>query len=118
MNREGIARARAARLARKAEFEAELESALHQLSQSQQRVRNADAMRRQLLDQVVPLVDAQVTDANAMAGAGEFDALRQLDTLTRRHDTRVRVLEATLKHVRAQDAVLVLLGPAFKEEAK
>jgi outer membrane protein TolC len=116
LNKEGIARAKAARLASKAVFEAELESAVHQLSQARRQLRNSQELRQQIVETVVPLADRQVADAAALAQAGEFDALRQLEVLSRRHETRIQVFEATLGQVRAQDTVLVLLGPAFKPD--
>jgi outer membrane protein, heavy metal efflux system len=116
LNREGIARARAAREAARAAFEAELESALHQLARAELRAANSEALHRQILDEVVPLADQQVADAAALAQAGEFDALRQLEVLARRHETRLQVLHATFDATRARDAVLMLLGPAFTEE--
>ncbi|MBK8207585.1 MAG: TolC family protein [Planctomycetes bacterium] len=116
LNREGIARARASRAAARAEFEAELEGALHALAQAQQKARHAEQLRAQFLREVVPLADQQVADANALADAGEFDALVQLEVLSRRHETRVKILEVLIAAAQAQDAVVALLGPAFKPQ--
>jgi hypothetical protein len=89
---------------------------VHQLSQARRQLRNSQELRQQIVDTVVPLADRQAADAAALAEAGEFDALRQLEVLSRRHETRIQVFEATLGQVRAQDIVLVLLGPAFKPD--
>lgn len=116
MNAEGIARARASRDAARASFETELEVALHQLAQARLRVANNAALRQQVLDEVVPLADRQVADASALAQAGDFDALRQLEVLSRRHETRLLVLQSAIDEIRARDAVLMLLGPVLNEQ--
>ena len=118
LNQEGIARARASRLAVRAEFEGELERLLHHLAQAEARLQSARALRDYVETDVAPLVDEQIADARRIADLGEFDALVQLDALSRRHETRVRVLEAILTEANAHEEVRALLGPTFRAEQK
>ena len=60
-------------------------------------------------------MDRQLADAVVLAGLGEFDALLQLDALTRRHEARLQVLDAHLQLALARDETFALLGPTFKE---
>lgn len=118
LNQEGIARARAARLASRAEFEGELERLLHHLAQMEARLNSARALRTYVRSDVAPLVDEQVADARKLAELGEFNAMVQLDALTRRYETRVQILEATLSEAMAREEVMALLGPTFKPAPK
>ncbi len=111
LNREGIARATAARLASRAAYEAELEAALHRLARALQGAAQANELLAHVQTEVAPLADQQFQDAEAMAEAGDFDALRQLEALKRRHETRLQVLEAAVGRASALDEVLVLAGP-------
>lgn len=116
LNKEGIARARAARLAVRAEFEGELERLLHALARAEQRLAVARERQQFITRELAPLTDEQVTDAGRLAELGEFNAMVQLDALTRRFEARVQVLEATLAEALAREEVLALLGPSFKPE--
>ncbi len=118
LNKEGIARARAARLAVRAEFEGELERMLHALARAEQRLAVALERRQFITRELAPLSDEQVADAGRLADLGEFNAMLQLDALTRRLEARVQVLEATLAEALAREEVIALLGPSFKPEPK
>jgi len=117
-NREGIARARGARLAVRAEYEAELERLLHHVAQAEQQLNAAAAQRAYVRDELAPLVDQQVGDAKRYADLGEFDALVQLDALSRRHEARLQVLDSTLQLALALEELNELLGPTFKPAPK
>ncbi|MCG3185384.1 MAG: hypothetical protein ICCCNLDF_03614 [Planctomycetes bacterium] len=118
LNKEGIARARARRLAVRAEFEGELERLLHALARAEAQLNAARQRRDFITRELAPLTDDQVADAGRLAELGEFDAMVQLDALTRRHEARVQVLEATLAESLAREQVIALLGPSFKPEPK
>ena len=118
MNREGIARSRAARLAVRSEFEGELENLMHQLAQAEAARKAAREQREYIERELAPLADEQVDDARQLAEMGEFDAITQLDALTRRHEARLQVLEVNLTESLAREQVLALLGPTFKPEPK
>jgi cobalt-zinc-cadmium efflux system outer membrane protein len=117
-NREGIARAKAARLAMRAEYEGELERLLHRVAQAEQQLNSAKDQRAYVERELAPLVDEQVIDARRFAELGEFDALVQLDALSRRHEARLLVLESVLRQALAREELTALLGPTFKPEPK
>lgn len=117
-NREGIARARAARLAVRSEYEAALETLLHRVAQAEQQLKAAREQRDYTTTELAPLVDEQVSDARRLAELGEFDALVQLDALSRRHGARLTVLEATLRQALAAAELEALIGPTFRPEPK
>lgn len=114
LNKEGIARARARREAVAARYHAELEGLVHRLRRVETNLESAREQRAFIEDSIVPLADAQIKDARTLAGLGEFDALTQLDALTRRHDARVQVLEAALAQFLAREELIALMGPTFK----
>jgi len=118
LNREGIARARAARLAVKSEYEGEIERLLHRLAQAEARLESAHAVHTYVQAELAPLVDEQVADARKFAELGEFEVEIQLDALTRRFEAREQVLEAILAEAQAAEEVRALLGPTFKPEPK
>jgi outer membrane protein TolC len=118
LNREGIARARGERLAKRSEYEGALEGLLHRVARAEQQLSAAQAQRDYISDTLAPLVDEQVADARRFADLGEFDALVQLDALSRRQEARVQVLEANLRHALAVVELDGLVGPSFKPEPK
>jgi cobalt-zinc-cadmium efflux system outer membrane protein len=118
LNREGIARARGARLAARAEYEGELERLLHRLARAQRQLAAADQRRDFVTGELAPLVDEQVADAKRFAELGEFDAVVQLDALARRHEARLQVLDAALEAAVARVELDALLGPTFRPEPK
>ncbi|MCB9932080.1 MAG: TolC family protein [Planctomycetes bacterium] len=116
LNKEGIARSRAKRLAVRAEFEGELERLLHRLARAEARLEAAHEQHGFITKELAPLADEQVADAQRLAELGEFNAMVQLDALTRRFEARLQVLQATLTEAQAREEVLALLGPTFKPE--
>lgn len=118
LNKEGIARARAARLASRSEYEGMLETVGHELAQAQVALERARRNRRYVAETLAPLVDEQVEAARRLSELGEFDALMQLDALTRQYETRATGLEAALEEARAATRLLAVLGPAFKPETR
>ncbi|MCC6465265.1 MAG: TolC family protein [Planctomycetes bacterium] len=118
LNKEGIARARAARLAARSDYEGMLEDVGHELAQAQVALERARRNRRYVAETLSPLVDEQVEAARRLSELGEFDALMQLDALTRQYETRAVGLEAALEEARAATRLLAVLGPAFKAETR
>lgn len=114
LNREGIARAKAKRLAVRAEFEGEVERLLHRLARAELRMNTAVEQRAFIQREIAPLADRQVKDATQLAELGEFEALTQLEALSRRHEARLEVLQAAQEEALARDEVLALLGPTWR----
>jgi len=118
LNREGIARARAARLAARDAYNAQVETAGHALARAlavSSRARRQAAMVNETL---VPLADANAAEAARIAELGEFDALRQLEVLTRQHEARLALLRATAQTRQADATVLAAVGPAWRTAPK
>lgn len=110
-NRFGVAEARAAREVVRAEFEGAYESLVARLAAATVRVRTAAANREHLERTIVPLVDEQYEDVRRLAGLGDLDALVLLESITRQHDTKVRLVEARLAESMAAVQVAELVGP-------
>jgi hypothetical protein len=67
-------------------------------------------MRLQFLgDELVPLVDQQVADARRLVRLGEFEALISLEAYTKAFETKLELLEATLKASLAANQLQTLL---------
>lgn len=118
LNREGIARARASRVAVREAFHAQVEAAGHALARATlvaARSREQAALVNRIL---VPLADSNAADAAAMAELGEFDALRQLEVLTRQHEARLALLRAEAARRQADAALIAAVGPDWREPPK
>lgn len=81
-----------------------LEEALASWSAARER---ADRFRNEL----APLVEAQLEDAKRVADLGEIDALVLLETLSRRADVRLALIEAERDEAAAAIAIDRLVGP-------
>lgn len=115
LNKEGIARARAERVEARAAWEAAVEAATHALARAELRAQRAAQQAAQVRETLVPLADTQAAEAARLAELGEFDALRQLDVLTRQHEARVALLRADTLQREANTALLQAVGPEWKE---
>lgn len=118
LNREGIARARAARVEARVAWEAAVEAAFHTLARAELRQTRAGRQALQVREQLVPLADAQAREAARLAELGEFDAIRQLEVLTRQHEARVALLKAETDQRKAAAALLGAVGPSWREQEK
>ncbi|MBE7492468.1 MAG: TolC family protein [Planctomycetes bacterium] len=118
LNREGIARARAARAASRDAYFARREAATHELARalaaSARAAQQADLVNRA----IVPLADANAAEAARLAELGEFDALRQLEAITRQHEARLALLRAEAGMRLADTAVLAAVGPDWRDAPK
>lgn len=115
LNKEGIARARAARVEARAAYESALERASHALARAQSGAERARGHLALVLETLVPPADAQAREAMRLAELGEFDALRQLDVLTRQHNARLALLRADTQLRQSQAEVLKATGPQWTE---
>jgi CRISPR system Cascade subunit CasA len=114
-NRRAIAEAGAAREAARAELEAALEHLLSDLAVAERELLAAAAQRRTLEEEIVPLVDAQYADARRVAQLGEISTLVLLETLTRQHDAKLRLIESHQADVKAAIRFDELVGPVAQE---
>jgi CRISPR system Cascade subunit CasA len=110
-NKEGIARARAERELARALFETGYEQLVAQHAIARARMDAARARREILSATVVPLADRQVTDARTLVELGEGSALVLLESLSRAHETKLRLIDARRAEADAIVEIAELLGP-------
>ncbi len=110
-NRRLIAEARAGRDAARMRVEAAVERVVSDLHAARQRLSAARAQRRVLEEGVLPLVEAQYADLRRTVELGQARAYVLLDSLTRMHETRAKVIDAALVEALAAIRVVEVLGP-------
>jgi len=91
-NRLAIAQARAKREKALAELETALESVLTELADANVQHDTAAARRTLVEKQIVPLVDAQFSDAREVARLGEVDTWLLLETLRKRFEVKMQLI--------------------------
>lgn len=110
-NRQGIAEASAKRELARAAVEATLEQATTSLRAAEVRLAAAARRRLTLESEVVPLVDAQYSDARQLARLGEVNALVLLESLTRQQEAKVGLVEAARDEAMAAVELDEIMGP-------
>lgn len=111
-NRQRIAEARAGRDAARARVESAVEGVLADLHAARSRLDAARRRRRALEEAVVPLVEAQYADVRRAIELGEARAYVLLESLSRLHEARSKVIDAALEEALAALRVVEMLGPA------
>lgn len=111
-NQRAVAVATAERALAAAAVETELErlSGLLAIARLQRDV--AEAQRRALEDEIIPMVEQQDAETRRIAELGEVDTFLLLENLTRLHDTKSALIEALLAEARAGLRIVELIGPA------
>ncbi|MHC4839662.1 MAG: TolC family protein [Planctomycetota bacterium] len=110
-NVEGIARARGARNVAKAKFESVIESQFSQLELARHRIETIDMQLATLRNVIAPLVATQVQEAQELADMGEFDAMLQLNALTKLKQNKLQVVELMKSRADWNDEITALSGP-------
>lgn len=110
-NQRGIAEARAQREVARAAAEAVLEQTIAAVRSAEVRLAAATKRRATLESVIVPLVDAQYTDARQIARLGEVKAIVLLESLTRQQEAKVDLVEAVRDEAIAAVDLEELLGP-------
>lgn len=110
-NRQGIAEARARRELAQAGAETTLEQTIAAMRAAEVRLAAATRRRQTLETEVVPLVDAQYSDARQVARLGEVNTLVLLESLTRQQEAKVGLVEAVRDEAIGAIDVDELLGP-------
>jgi len=116
-NRQGIAQARARREVAQAGAETILEQILAGVRAAEVRLQAATQRRQTLETEIVPLVDAQYTDARQVAELGEVNTLVLLESLTRQQEAKVSLVEARRDEAIAAVDLEELIGPAPRSDA-
>jgi outer membrane protein, heavy metal efflux system len=108
-NRRAIAEARANREVARAAAEATYEQLLGDASAARVRLDGANARVQYVEQELAPLADRQVADAQRLAKAGELNALVLLESLRTAHEAKLEVLDARLDLGLARSQVEALL---------
>lgn len=111
-NRRGIAEARAQRELARASVESTLERTIAALRAAEARLDAAGTRRKTIESEIVPLVDAQYTDAREVARLGEVNTLVLLESLTRQQEAKIALVEAARDEAMAAIDLNELIGPA------
>jgi cobalt-zinc-cadmium efflux system outer membrane protein len=112
-NAQAIAEATAARGAAEARLTTLLERLSNDLERALARRATAIERRDRFVAELVPLVEAQLEDARRIAELGEIDALVLLETLSRRADVRLALIDAEREAVAAAVALDRIIGPSI-----
>jgi cobalt-zinc-cadmium efflux system outer membrane protein len=110
-NRRGIAQSFAAREVARASAELALESAMAAVALRDAQ-RAAARRQREILElELIPLVELQYAQAREVARLGEVNTLALLEGLKRRHEARMRLIDATRDEAVAAIGIAEILGP-------
>lgn len=110
-NRQAIATAIAAREASKAAAEVALEKLISDTRSASARLKAAQTQREAFEQQIVPLVDAQYADVRSIAQLGEVNTLVLLESLSRQHEAKTRLIEARRDEILSRIELQNLTGP-------
>jgi outer membrane protein TolC len=112
-NAQAIAEATAARGAAEARLTTLVERLSNDLERALARRATAIERRDRFVAELVPLVEAQLEDARRIAELGEIDALVLLETLSRRADVRLALIDAEREAVAAAVELDRIIGPSI-----
>ncbi len=110
-NRQRIAEARARRELAQVGVETTLEQTIAAIRAAQARLAAKSRHRQTLATDIVPLVDAQYTDAREVARLGEVNTLVLLESLQRQQQARIGLVEASRDEALAAIDLDELIGP-------
>jgi CRISPR system Cascade subunit CasA len=110
-NRQRIAEARAERELARVGVETTQEQTIAALRRAEVSLSAATRRRQALETEIIPLVDAQYTDAREVARLGEVNTLVLLESLKRQHEAKVGLVEAMRDEALAGIDLDELLGP-------
>ncbi|MCE7973517.1 MAG: TolC family protein [Leptolyngbya sp. PLA1] len=110
-NRRAIAEARAQRELASAAVQTSLEQVIAAVRAAEVNLDAAARQRQAWESEVVPLTDAQYDDATQVARLGEVNALVLLESLTRRQEAKVGLVQAARDEALAVIDLEELLGP-------
>lgn len=100
-NRQGIAEAIGAREVAQARAEAGYQQLLSEIAQARAALAGSEAQRKQLLEGVVPAIDAQMNESLALLKVGELDVVLLHEVLNQALAVKEELLNATLEEALA-----------------
>lgn len=111
-NQRAIAEAQAAREAARVSFEAAHEGLVHEVAQADAAYAREAARRIQLEQSLIPLVDEQWAHLQRLTEQGEFSLLVQLESVTRRLEAQLTLIDALSAEYLAAERIRALIGAA------
>lgn len=111
-NQRAVAVATAERALAAAAVETELERLSGLLAMARLQREAAEAQRRALEEEIIPMVEQQDAETRRIAELGEVDTFLLLENLTRLHETKSALIDARLAEARAELRIVELIGPA------
>ncbi|RMH28134.1 MAG: TolC family protein [Planctomycetota bacterium] len=116
-NRAGIADARAERDRAAGAVETVFERLLRELAAARAALEASRAQREVIESSLIPMLDAQAAEVEALAGLGEVDTIILLETVTRMLEAKSLWLDHRAAEVRAAIEVARILGPDHTQGA-
>jgi outer membrane protein, heavy metal efflux system len=117
-NRQGIAEAQAQREAARIEFEAAFEQQVQELARARTEHRLREQLRAGLESSLIPLVEDQARDAQRMIELGELNTLIQLESMVRRAEAKLKLIEARQGEAQSANRIRSALGPPANQESQ
>lgn len=114
LNRQGIAEARARRLAAKSAFEGEYEFLVSALAEAENELKRATEVRESLEKDLIPVMTKQVENVMEQARLSKFDAILVLEAFRSRYEARRELVEARLNEAQSRARLAELLGPTYE----
>lgn len=112
-NQRGIAEARARRELAQAEVEQVYQQAVAEIASARQRLDAASARRAGIVEQLSPLVEAQVREVRGLIELGEVEVLLLKDALEAVVEARLAVIDAEADEAAAAAALRALTEPGI-----
>jgi outer membrane protein TolC len=109
-NKGGIATARAEREVARAAYETEYEHKVGELAVLRARFDSVQVQRNSVAQDLIPLVDRQVEDARTLLGLGEGGSLVLLESLTRTHEAKLKIINLQHQDSTVRNEIRFLLG--------
>lgn len=109
-NRRGIAEAEAERALARAAYETEHERLIGAVASTRARAASLSEERASIENDLAPLVDRQLADAQRLLEVGESGGLVLLESLVRALDAKLHLIDVRLDEARARADLLFLLG--------
>lgn len=110
-NRQGIAEARADRELARAKFETEFVRLAGSLAAARLKAQTVRAQHEEMIDEMIPLVDNQLENAQRLLKLGEGGGLVLLESLVRSQETKMKLIDIRLDEAVVASELAYLVGP-------
>jgi outer membrane protein, heavy metal efflux system len=113
-NQAGIANARSQREVARAEAETTFARLFRELAFANTTLRIKQTQHAYFEDEIVPMLEEQTRDINAIVALGEVDTFILLETITRQFEAKQRLLDLQVAELDASITVHRILGPDYQ----